>query len=314
MPINWAFFFDLLETFNFSIFITQNKVMIKLELPNYFFSKKTLPEVYVHYFISDAHSNKTKIQLNANLISFLLEGSKELYHENYSKAITNNEFVIAKSGNCLMSEKLSDNQKYVSLLFFFNDDFIKNFKRKYELFTDSNPQKKQAHKKFKVIEYDSFIKNFVISMEQLLNSNTKINEDFLKLKLEEILYYLIQEKGVEILNFFNTIPVQKHHIRLKNAVENNIFSKLTLEELAFLSHMSLSTFKREFNKIYGMSPSKWIQERRLEKSVQMLLIEKERPIDVYATIGYESLSSFTQSFKHKFGITPKQYQIQELNQ
>ena len=213
-----------------------------------------------------------------------------------------------------MSEKLSDNQKYVSLLFFFNDDFIKNFKRKYELFTDSNLQKKQAYKKFKVIEYDSFIKNFVISMEQLLNSNTKINEDFLKLKLEEILYYLIQEKGVEILNFFNTIPVQKHHIRLKNAVENNIFSKLTLEELAFLSHMSLSTFKREFNKIYGMSPSKWIQERRLEKSVQMLLIEKERPIDVYATIGYESLSSFTQSFKHKFGITPKQYQIQELNQ
>ncbi len=286
--------------------------MIKLELPNYFFSQKTLPEVYVHYFISDAYSNKTKIQLNANLISFLFEGSKELYHENYSKTITENQFVLAKSGNCLMSEKLSDNHKYISLLLFFNDDFISNFKRKYELFSTDH-QKKQTDKKFKVLEYDSFIKNFVTSMRQILDSNTKMKEDFFKLKLEEILYYLVQKKGIEILDFFSTTPIQKHHIRLKSTVENNIFSKLTLEELAFLSHMSLSTFKREFSKIYGMSPSKWIHEKRLEKSAQMLLVEKERPIDVYATIGYESLSSFTQSFKHKFGITPKQYQLQELS-
>lgn len=287
--------------------------MTKLELPNYFFSNESLPEVYIHYFKSNAYSNKTKIQLNANLISFLFEGSKELYHENYSKIITDNEFVLAKSGNCLMSEKLSDSQKYASLLFFFNDDFITKFIRKYELFTGIESKKKQNQKKFKVVEYDAFIKNFVISVRQLLDSKTKINEDFLKLKLEEILLYLVQKKGIEILNFFHTSTVQKHHIRLKNAVENNIFSKLTLEELAFLSHMSLSTFKREFNKIYGMSPSKWIQEKRLEKSAKMLVIEKERPIDVYATIGYESLSSFTQSFKHKFGITPKQYQLQELS-
>lgn len=286
--------------------------MTKLELPNYFFSKKYLPEVYVHYFVSDAYSNKTKIQLNANLISFLLEGSKELYHENYSKTITDNQFVLAKSGNCLMSEKLSNKEKYASLLFFFNEDFITNFKNKYKFFSDTENIKRSNEKKFKVLEYDSFIKNFVFSVRQLLDSNTKINEEFFKLKLEEILYYLVQKKGVRILDFFLTTPIQKHHIRLKNTVENNIFSKLTLEELAFLSHMSLSTFKREFNKIYGMSPSKWIQEKRLEKSAQMLLVEKERPIDVYASIGYESLSSFTQSFKHKFGITPKQYQIQEL--
>lgn len=287
--------------------------MTKLELPNYFFSHESLPEVYIHYFKSDAYSNKTKIQLNANLISFLFEGSKELYHEDYSKTITDNEFVLAKSGNCLMSEKLSDNQKYASLLFFFNDEFITKFKRKYELFSQIETKKQQNQKKFKVVEYDAFIKNFVISVRQLLDSKTKINEDFLKLKLEEILLYLVQRKGIEILNFFSTSTVQKHHIRLKNTVENNIFSKLTLEELAFLSHMSLSTFKREFNKIYGMSPSKWIQEKRLEKSAKMLLFERERPTDVYATIGYESLSSFTQSFKHKFGITPKQYQIQELS-
>ena len=122
---------------------------------------------------------------------------------------------------------------------------------------------------------------------------------------------MTQKNGREIIYFLDNTTLQKHHIRLKNIVENNIFSKLTLEELAFLSHMSLSTFKREFKKLYNCSPSKWIQEKRLEKSAEMLRNKKERPIDVYASIGYESLSSFTQSFKHKFGITPKQYQLQK---
>ena len=97
--------------------------MTKLELPNYFFSNKAIPNVYAHYFISDAYSNKTKIQLNANLISFLFEGSKELYHEDYSRTITDNEFVLAKSGNCLMSEKLSNNQRLISIKKFSTSNF-----------------------------------------------------------------------------------------------------------------------------------------------------------------------------------------------
>ncbi|WP_460908907.1 helix-turn-helix domain-containing protein [Spirosoma areae] len=32
--------------------------------------------------------------------------------------------------------------------------------------------------------------------------------------------------------------------------------------------------------------------------------------DVYYQVGYENLSSFIQSFKHAYGVTPKQYQLQ----
>ncbi|WP_130736212.1 AraC family transcriptional regulator [Flavobacterium sp. J27] len=288
--------------------------MNKIELPNYFTRNHRVPEVYVHSFSSDAYSDKSKVQLNANLISFLTEGSKELYYENDSQIVTNKDFVIAKSGNCLMSENLSEDKKYTSLLFFFSNNFVTHFKEKYQIENRVKQNNSEMESKFKIISYDTFISNFVYSLQQLIQSEITLTEDFLILKLEEILLYLVQKNGEETITFLDHHTLQKHHVRLKNIVEKNIFSKLTLEELAFLSHMSLSTFKREFYKIYTTSPSKWIQEKRLEKSAQMLLNDRERPIDVYASIGYESLSSFTQSFKHKYGITPKQYQLKKMNQ
>ncbi|VXB89031.1 AraC family transcriptional regulator (fragment) [Flavobacterium sp. 9AF] len=212
-----------------------------------------------------------------------------------------------------MSENLSPNKKYKSLLFFFSDTFLDEFITKYN-FNNSYYNNVKEESKFKVLPYDEFLLNFITSLQQLLSSNIVKNEHFLKLKLEEVLFYMVQKYGIETIAFLHQPIIQQHHVRLKKIVEKNIFSKLTLDELAFLSHMSLSTFKREFYKVYKMPPSKWIQEKRLEKSAEMLLLNKERPIDIYTAIGYENFSSFTQSFKHKYGITPKQYQQKKMNQ
>ncbi|MBC7524749.1 MAG: helix-turn-helix transcriptional regulator [Flavobacterium sp.] len=287
--------------------------MQKVDLPELFIdSSKNNKDVYVHFFQSNIYNNKTKITLNTNLISFLLEGNKELYHNNLSQKITENEFVLAKSGNCLMSENLSVENKYSSLLFFFNQNFIIDFKRKHALLLSKKQNLMNEDKSFLVLEYDVFTKNFVSSLQQLLESENSIPNAFITLKLEEIMLYLVQKHGSEILFFFDLESQKrdKKKLKLQRIVENNIYSKLSVEELAFLCHMSLSTFKREFNKIYKMPPSNWIQEKRLEKSAHLLSFEKERPSDVYHLIGYESLSSFTQSFKQKFGTTPKKYQLE----
>ena len=119
--------------------------------------------------------------------------------------------------------------------------------------------------------------------------------------------YLTDKKGKAFLN-----GLLKNHddkiIRLINVVENNTLNKLTLQELSFLCNMSLSTFKREFSKQYQMPPSKWFQEKRLEHAAFLLKNNSKRPSDIFEEIGYETLSNFTQAFKLKFGLTPKQYQ------
>ena len=73
--------------------------------------------------------------------------------------------------------------------------------------------------------------------------------------------------------------------------------------------MSISTFKREFEKHFHNSPSKWFQEKRLEHAAYLLKNKNKRPSDIFEEVGYESLSNFTQAFKQKFRVTPKQYQL-----
>jgi AraC-like DNA-binding protein len=81
---------------------------------------------------------------------------------------------------------------------------------------------------------------------------------------------------------------------------------LTLEEMAFLAHKSLSSFKRDFEKSYGISPGKYIRERKLELASKDLLQGKS-PSELYLDYGYESLSNFIQAFKKKYGYTPAAY-------
>ena len=42
-----------------------------------------------------------------------------------------------------------------------------------------------------------------------------------------------------------------------------------------------------------------------------LLLQNENPSEVFYKIGYESHSSFSQSFKQIYGISPKQFQQQK---
>ena len=93
----------------------------------------------------------------------------------------------------------------------------------------------------------------------------------------------------------------------------NLIKNISLEELAFLCNISLSTFKRRFEKIYGMSPSKWMLQKRMEIAKDLLQHYNEKPGEVYHQVGYENHSSFSQSFRQIFGVTPKEFQRQQLN-
>jgi AraC-like DNA-binding protein len=248
--------------------------------------------------------SKQQILLNKNTFSFLQEGTKEVYFDNSSYAIDNSQFLLMKSGHCLMTEKLSNESKYYrSLLFFFSNEEVLKFIRKFELETST---RKTLYSTY-LFEYDSFISRFVQSLVDISKLSKSLQEKILKAKFEEIMLYLIELKGVDFLySIINNSDNQSQ--KFIQTVESNRLNKLTIKELSFLSNMSVSTFKREFVKHFHNSPSKWFHDKRLEHSAFLLKNENKRPSDIFEEIGYEKLSNFIQAFKLKYDVTPKQYQ------
>ena len=260
--------------------------------------------IEVYDYESTQEISKQQILLNKNTFSFLQEGAKEVFFDNSSYAINNSQFLLMKSGNCLMTEKLSNVEEYYRsvLLFFSNEDVLK-FIRKFEL---NAPDSKNYYSTYS-FSYDVFIKRFVESLLDISKLSKKIQSRILETKFEEIMLYLVEFKGVEFLYSLISNSSNEHQ-KFIQTIESNQLNKLTIKELSFISNMSVSTFKREFEKHFRSTPSKWFQEKRLEHAAFLLKNNSKRPSDIFEEIGYETLSNFTQAFKLKFGLTPKQYQ------
>jgi AraC-like DNA-binding protein len=257
--------------------------------------------VKVYDYQSDQEITKQQIILNQNTFSFLTDGTKEVFFDNSSWSIDNSNFLLMKAGHCLMTEKLSDVKNYRSILLFFSNETLLKIVKKISM--DST--KANAKKSVYSFAYDEFIQRFVSSLVAISQLSKITQEKLLDVKLEEIILYLAEVNGTEFINSLlsNSNDSQQKIIQ---TVESNILSKLTINELAFLCNMSISTFKRAFEKCYGESPIKWFQNKRLEHAHFLIHQEQKNASEIYFEVGYENLSSFIQAYKSKYGTTPKQ--------
>ena len=260
-------------------------------------------ELQLFDYVAPGESEKNMVNLTMNTCSFLLEGVKEVITGNKTVSIDHQDFLMMKSGHLLMTERFAHPCKYRSLLLFFSDKAVLDFCRKHHINLDhqgSNTKVLNFHK-------DAFLTNLLEGLLELSKMEESMQSKLLPLKFEELMLYLVTTQGAGFLAALlaHTTDQARH---FKEVVESNKLNKLSLKELAFLCHMSLSTFKREFEKMYGQSPSRWFQDQRLEYSAFLLKNEAKRASDIFDEVGYENLSNFIHAFKNKYGITPKQYQ------
>lgn len=261
-------------------------------------------ELFVYDFKMTEDAVNAKVNLTLNMFSFLQLGEKKVKLEDAFVEVNNKQSVLIKSGHCLMTELLNNNEIYYCKLLFFSNKKVVHFLKKHTAYTARLTEKINAETPFFVIENDDFINAFVSSISTLLNLNTDTSL-LLEVKLEEILLYLTQKYGVTFINYLQALASVEKNITFKNIVEANVNSNLSLTEIAFLANMSLSTFKRHFIAEYNANPGKWLQQKRLALAKQMMERDGKKPSEIHLQFGYTSLSNFSIAFKNEFGFSPK---------
>ena len=90
-------------------------------------------------------------------------------------------------------------------------------------------------------------------------------------------------------------------------IQHNLCSRLDIEGLAELSHLSKDHFIRLFRKEMGTTPLNYINSRRIE-TAQLKLATELLPVKAIAyALGFEDHAYFSRLFKKSTGITPLQY-------
>jgi AraC-like DNA-binding protein len=130
----------------------------------------------------------------------------------------------------------------------------------------------------------------------------RINPGLIKIKLLELLFDLADADDKLLFQFLQIKRKEKRHIT--EIIEENLFNPVSLNDLAYLSGRSLSSFKRDFQSIYNTSPLQWIRNRRLDRAKELLANSSLSVTDVCFSTGFENVGHFSRVFKKRFGISP----------
>jgi AraC family transcriptional regulator len=95
--------------------------------------------------------------------------------------------------------------------------------------------------------------------------------------------------------------------RVLQYIEANLTSKISLAEVAEISHFSAFHFHRIFTGILGETVNDYIARRKLECAVNMLIFKKDLSVTQVAyDSGFSSSANFSKAVKLHFGFSPSE--------
>jgi AraC-like DNA-binding protein len=100
--------------------------------------------------------------------------------------------------------------------------------------------------------------------------------------------------------------------RVRDRIDREFAQPLDIEELARGAFMSAGHLSREFRLAYSESPGHYLQTRRIERAMALLLRGDLSVTDVCFAVGYSSLGTFSSRFHDMVGMSPSAYRNQEV--
>lgn len=254
------------------------------------------PTVLLQPYQMRESRQKNVIHLDYVLINFLIEGHKTVLQPHTQFEVAANQLVMLSPGVMLTSELVAEAGRFQSLLLYVDPKLIA------EVQTQTNSADAQCH--HALFEVDDYLMNFRQSLQLLCHKAETPDGSLLEAKVRELLLYL-RTTHAQTINRLGLTGGMASTYHLTRVVNQYALQSLSIEELAFLCHMSLSGFKRAFKAHYGVSPGKWLLERRLEQA-QLLLKSGTPPSQVFHRVGYQDHSSFSLAFRKYYGYPPSQ--------
>jgi len=149
---------------------------------------------------------------------------------------------------------------------------------------------------------DPFLQGYFDSLLPYFNLGASSPGTLAEIKTREALELLLMRRP-DLRDFLFDFT-KPHKIDLEEYMNKHFMYNVPTLQFAKLTGRSLASFKRDFEKIFNMSPRQWLQQKRLTEAHYLISKKGRKPSDVYLDVGFENLSHFSYTFKKTFGIAP----------
>lgn len=258
------------------------------------------PSTSISCHIASSISNEQFV--SEHIFIHILTGSLLVYDGRKEYDIQPGDYCLIRRNHLARySKRAPKNGQFKSVSVHLNQDFLKSFSNEYTwAYTGESANKDSILK----LDPNPLLENYVRSLTPYLDLAGTERNDFLAIKMKEIMFILLKSNpGLQNVLFDFSEPGK---IDLEAFMNRNFRFNVSLKRFGYLTGRSLSSFKRDFNKVFHDSPGRWLLTKRLQDA--HFLIEKKgrKPSEVYLEVGFEDLSHFSYAFKKKYGLSPRQ--------
>jgi len=133
-------------------------------------------------------------------------------------------------------------------------------------------------------------------------SEDKPDKAWLDMKMTEGLMCILRTDPNVHASLFDFSSPWK--IDLEAFMLENYTAEMSLSDYANYTGRSLSTFNRDFRKVFGETPEKWLVSRRLAHARDLIRTKGSKVQEAMADSGFSNLSYFSRAYKNAYGVPP----------
>ncbi|WP_162609619.1 helix-turn-helix domain-containing protein [Lachnoclostridium sp. An131] len=164
----------------------------------------------------------------------------------------------------------------------------------------------------KVFGYDKKIYTLIKTFVTESTSQIPYMNSLMLCLLQETVIRLLQSEFIGKKNDRPVTGARQHYQdelleKILAYIDETIYEPLTIAELCQKFSMSRSSLQILFKENMDISPKKYINEMKLEKSRQMICENKYTISEIALMLGFNSIHYFSRAFTQKYHMAPSEY-------
>jgi len=250
-----------------------------------------------------ADQSAVKVWSKYNYFLFVVRGKKMWQSSRAKYFVREGEAIFVKKGANIIHQFFEEG--FCSLMIFVPDDFI------IKVIKDSSaPLPKCTVENTDTVSclyLDEVLSAYFLSVLSYFAKKEPPPGSLLEIKFKElILDLLLSPHNESICRYFKSL-CDKSKTSIREIMESNFIYNLKLQEFAYLSGRSITSFKKDFIKTFNCTPGKWLLHRRLEHAKYLIEVTDKNINELVFDTGFENASHFIKVFKQAYGLAPLQF-------
>ena len=272
------------------------------------YSSIELEGIKVFEKVSFQNHGRVEKMLNSEAcFMFVLQGHFEIRTPIKQLAVSKNEGFLTKCGDYFfedINQYQEDARIVEAVAVYFHPTIIR------QLFSTS-PVQNKTHLTAKVVLNEG-LQRYKESLIYYVNHPQLFSTELQLLKIKELVLLLFETSDSPSFDAFISGLFSSDDYEFTQVVESNCTSSISNNELAYLCHVSIATFKRKFKEYYNDTPSNYRKKRKLKMAESLLISSSLRINEIAFNCGFDTVSTFNRSFKAQYNQSPTDFRLSQI--